>query len=91
MVRAVRQWKVGPTTEEGVMVGPLQNEIQYNKVKILFEKAQRERYVVTFGGEVEDKHGFFLEPTVIDNPSPECALATEEQFVSIPDSSERPH
>jgi acyl-CoA reductase-like NAD-dependent aldehyde dehydrogenase len=33
----VKAWKVGPAFEEGVMLGPVQNEIQYNNVRGFFE------------------------------------------------------
>lgn len=84
MAKAVQKWKVGAGTEEGSMVGPIQNEMQYNKVRNLFEDAKQNGYHARFGGEVKDTKGFFLEPTIIDNP-PKCSkLVTEEQFVSCP-------
>ena len=87
MAKAVQKWKVGAGTEEGSMVGPIQNEMQYNKVRNLFEDAKQNGYHARFGGEVKDTKGFFLEPTIIDNP-PKCSkLVTEEQFVSCPEDA----
>ena len=81
MTKAIKKWKVGPGSEEGVMVGPLQNELQYNKVKGLFEDAKKSGYAVAFGGEVKESNGFFLDPTVIDNPPEDSKLVVDEQFV----------
>lgn len=82
MAQAVHKWKVGAGTEEGAMVGPMQNEMQYRKVRDLFEDAKEKGYTAKFGGEVKDAKGFFLEPTIIDNPPSDSKLVTEEQFVS---------
>ncbi|EXJ87184.1 hypothetical protein A1O3_04143 [Capronia epimyces CBS 606.96] len=92
MARAVNKWKVGAGTEAGAMVGPMQNEMQYKKVRGLFEEAKQKGYAAKFGGDVKDTKGFFLEPTIIDNPPPDSTLVTEEQFgpivPAIPWSSE---
>lgn len=84
MAKAVQKWKVGAGTEEGSMVGPIQNEMQYNKVRGLFEDAKKNGHRARFGGEVKESRGLFLEPTIIDNPPRNSRLVTEEQFVSYP-------
>lgn len=81
MARAVHKWKVGMGTEDGAIFGPVQNEMQYRKVRRLFEEVKQKGYVAKVGGEVKETKGFFLEPTIIDNPPPSSPLVTEEQFV----------
>ncbi|KAK5459695.1 hypothetical protein LTS15_003824 [Exophiala xenobiotica] len=92
MARAVHKWKVGMGTEDGAIFGPIQNEMQYQKVRRLFEEVKQKGYVAKVGGEVKETKGFFLEPTIIDNPPPSSPLVTEEQFgpivPAIPWSSE---
>ncbi|EXJ66789.1 uncharacterized protein A1O5_09984 [Cladophialophora psammophila CBS 110553] len=83
MARAVHKWKVGAGTEDGVMVGPMQNEMQYKKVRGLFEEAKQKGYAAWFGGEVRDTKGLFLDPTIINNPPPNSTLVMEEQFGPI--------
>jgi hypothetical protein len=71
-------------TEDGAILGPVQNEMQYRKVRRLFEEVRQNGYVAKVGGEVTETKGFFLKPTIIDNPPPSSSLVTEEQFVRTP-------
>ena len=89
MAHAVHRWKVGLGTDDGAMVGPIQNEMQYKKVRGLFEDAKQKGYAAKFGGEVKETKGFFLEPTIIDNPPSDSTLVMEEQFVSFRTFSEK--
>lgn len=82
IAKAVVKFKVGAGTEEGAMVGPVQNEMQYKKVRHLFEDAKENGYKAKFGGDVKEAKGFFLEPTMIDNPPSDSLLVKDEQFVS---------
>jgi acyl-CoA reductase-like NAD-dependent aldehyde dehydrogenase len=36
MVEVTKSFKVGDGTEEGVFLGPIQNKMQYEKVKVRF-------------------------------------------------------
>lgn len=79
---ARKMMKVGGD-EPGVMMGPLQNRMQYEKVKELVGEAQSlgSRFVL---GEpdISSTKGFFIQPTIIDNPPTNSRLMQEEQFVS---------
>ncbi|KAH8701506.1 aldehyde dehydrogenase-like protein [Talaromyces proteolyticus] len=83
LAKASLKFKMGPGSEDGVLMGPVQNEMQYHKVKSLFQEARTNSYKVTVGGQVKDDTGFFLEATVIDNPPADSKLVTEEQFGPI--------
>lgn len=82
LAKAAQKFKITPDSEGGGPMGPIQNEVQYKKVRKLFEESRHSGYNVTVGGQVNEHKGFFLEPTIIDNPPPDSKLVTEEQFVS---------
>ncbi|KAJ5192165.1 aldehyde dehydrogenase domain-containing protein [Penicillium cf. viridicatum] len=62
MVDIVKGWKVGAPREDGVILGPLQNEMQYNVVRVC---TWGEQPVV---GDTNGEGGFFLHPAIVDNP-----------------------
>ncbi|MCW2762015.1 MAG: NAD-dependent succinate-semialdehyde dehydrogenase [Marmoricola sp.] len=71
---------VGRGTEDGVTVGPLIDAKQRDKVAELVEDAKsRGASVVTGGSQVGDK-GYFFQPTVLTDVSPDAELFREEIF-----------
>lgn len=73
--------KVGAPTEEGVMLGPIQNEMQYERVKGFFEDAKKNNYKFAVGKpEVDGGKGFFIHPAIIDNPPHDSRHVVEEPF-----------
>lgn len=64
---------------QGTMMGPLQNRMQYEKVKGFLETAKADGRIVA-GGEVEDKPGFFIRPTIVADIDDQSRLVQEEQF-----------
>ncbi|KAL4749324.1 hypothetical protein BDW72DRAFT_214129 [Aspergillus terricola var. indicus] len=81
-VAYARTIQVGPGTQEGVFMGPLQNSMQYEKVKGFFADFTEEQLSLAHpGGEAFDnKPGYFIKPTIIDRPADDSRIATEEQF-----------
>jgi acyl-CoA reductase-like NAD-dependent aldehyde dehydrogenase len=75
--------QVGPGTEEGVFMGPIQNSLQYDKVKTFFSDISKEQVALTNGGVCTDKPGYFIRPAIIDRPNDESRIATEEPFGPI--------
>lgn len=83
MAKSARSFKVGDSNTEGVMIGPVQNEMQYNKVKSIFDDTKACGYkTIGNGAVVKDKKGFFFEPTIVDRPPSTSRIVNEEQFVS---------
>lgn len=76
----VKGWKVGGTTEEGCMLGPVQNEMQYNVVKGFFEDCAANGYDFALGGSFGDERGFVVQPAIVDNPPSNSRIVTEEPF-----------
>jgi acyl-CoA reductase-like NAD-dependent aldehyde dehydrogenase len=71
--------KVGNGLEEGVEFGPLQNKMQYEKVKAIVEDARAQGKVIA-GGEPVAGPGFFIRPTIVSGLPDSARLVCEEQF-----------
>ncbi len=70
---------IGDGLEQGTTMGPLQNKMQFDKVKELIEEA-RDKGKVIAGGEVPDQKGYFIRPTVVRDIGDDARLVKEEQF-----------
>ena len=86
MVNFTKSIKVGESNEDGVLVGPIQNEMQYEKVQQFFQDSKKNGYKFAVGTEeVEKSKGYFIQPTIIDNPPNDSRIITEEPFgISAP-------
>lgn len=68
------------------MLGPVQNEMQYEKVKSFFEDSKKQGYTFAHGQQdVEKTPGFFVNPTIIDNPPATSKIWSEEPFGMFPE------
>jgi acyl-CoA reductase-like NAD-dependent aldehyde dehydrogenase len=70
---------VGDGLMQGTQLGPLQNRMQYEKVKELLNDAKLHGKVIA-GGTVEDKPGYFIRPTIVRDITDGTRLVDEEQF-----------
>jgi acyl-CoA reductase-like NAD-dependent aldehyde dehydrogenase len=70
---------VGNGMDEGVMFGPVQNRMQYEKVKAIIEDARAQGRIVG-GGKPHEGPGFFIHPTVVSGLPDSARLVCEEQF-----------
>lgn len=68
MVEYTKTLKVGDGMNEGVFLGPIQNKIQYYRVQGFFDDVEKQGQKVAVGGKVPDSDGYFITPTIIDNP-----------------------
>ncbi|MGH8185268.1 MAG: aldehyde dehydrogenase family protein, partial [Steroidobacteraceae bacterium] len=86
-VEKLRAVKVGNPLERGVAVGPLINEAAVQRFEAAIEQAKSEGARVLFGGrrlrDGDLAHGYFVEPTVIDNVRRDCSLLAQELFVPL--------
>lgn len=79
--RHARAVRMGPGVEEGVQLGPLQNEMQFGIVRRLLEETRALPGVrVVAGGSVGDGPGYFVQPTVLADLPDDARLVQEEQF-----------
>lgn len=74
---------VGDGAQEKTTIGPVQNSMQYGKVKSLFDQIGKDKWTVAYGGTNPDTKGYFIQPTVIDNPPEKSRIVVEEPFGPI--------
>lgn len=65
--------------KQGAQIGPLQNRMQFEKVKAFLDDARANGTIIA-GGEVEDRPGYFIRPTIVRDISDGTRLVDEEQF-----------
>jgi len=72
--------RVGPGTDERSLIGPVQNRPQYERVKDLIEATRAAGHRFIAGGELPQGPGYFIPPTVVDNPPDDARVVAEEPF-----------
>ena len=85
-VEFVKAMKSGGSTDPEAVLGPSQNSMQYAKLLGLYDDISKQGFKVALGGDpssVKADGGFFLPPTVVDNPPEDSRLVVEEQFGPI--------
>lgn len=81
LVAHARALRVGPGLDEGVTMGPIQNRIQFEKVRDLLARTRAlPGAVVEIGGDVRPGPGFFVEPTIVTGLDDTAELVRDEQF-----------
>lgn len=75
--------KVGDGTEQGTVLGPIQNERQYERVLDLMEDARKNELTLIEGSAVPDNDGYFIPVTIVDNPPEDSRVVQEEAFGPI--------
>ena len=80
--RLARESVVDDGLKPGTQMGPLQNKAQFEKVKGFLEDAKRNGKIVA-GGEVLNRKGYFIQPTIVRDISDDARLVKEEQFAPI--------
>ncbi|WP_424631786.1 aldehyde dehydrogenase family protein [Bradyrhizobium sp. SYSU BS000235] len=68
--------------KQGTQMGPLQNKAQFEKVKGFLEDAKQNGKIVA-GGEVLNRKGYFIRPTIVRDIADDARLVREEQFGPI--------
>ncbi len=72
--------KMGPGMEPGTQMGPLVSDEQFRRVTGFLESGKADgATAVTGGGRFGDR-GYFVEPTVLTNTTPEMKVVREEIF-----------
>jgi acyl-CoA reductase-like NAD-dependent aldehyde dehydrogenase len=80
IVDYARTVKVGNGAENGTMLGPLQNRMQFQKVHDLIASAKKDGLRFLLGGEAPQGPGYFVPVTIIDNPPEDSRVVVEEAF-----------
>ncbi|OYU86972.1 MAG: aldehyde dehydrogenase [Bradyrhizobiaceae bacterium PARB1] len=66
-------------SKQGTKLGPLQNKMQYEKVKGFLDDARKNGNVIA-GGAAMDRPGYFIQPTIVRDIAEGTKLVDEEQF-----------
>ncbi|MBB6284976.1 alpha-ketoglutaric semialdehyde dehydrogenase GucD [Geobacillus subterraneus] len=84
LLAKIKQLKIGNGMEEGVWMGPCASRKQLETVLSYIEKGIEEGATLLCGGrrlvDGELGNGFYIEPTVFENVSPNMTIAREEIF-----------
>lgn len=76
--------KTGGGFEEGVVVGPVQNKMQYALVKDMYSHIDKSGWATALRGNArEGSDGYFIEPTIVDDPPEDSRIVVEEPFGPI--------
>ena len=77
--RLAREAVVDDGMKQGTQMGPLQNKAQFEKVKGFLADARKNGKIVA-GGDVLDRKGYFVQPTIVRDIGDDTRLVREEQF-----------
>jgi acyl-CoA reductase-like NAD-dependent aldehyde dehydrogenase len=84
LVATARSAKMGNGLDPETVLGPVQNHLQYQRLKLAWDEIQRSKATVLFRGDVpEDGKGFFFPLTILDNPPDDASFVTQEIFGPI--------
>lgn len=67
---------------QGAQIGPLQNKMQYEKVKSFLDDARAQGNIIA-GGLLPDRPGYFIRPTIVRDVTDGARIVDEEQFGPI--------
>ena len=76
--------KVGDGMDPTTDLGPIQNRMQYDKLRSLYADTKARGYKVPLGGTIDESlPGNFVSITVVDNPPDDSRVVQEEPFGPI--------
>lgn len=79
LARLANEAVVDDGMSQGATIGPLQNAAQYEKVKHFLRSAERDGRIIA-GGEIMDRAGYFIRPTIVRDVSEGSEIVDDEQF-----------
>ncbi|RIV80926.1 aldehyde dehydrogenase family protein [Aurantiacibacter xanthus] len=80
IAKAAQSFKLGHGRDPETMLGPLVSRQQQSRVLDYIEQGRNCGAEVVTGGGTGGKDGYFVEPTIFANPSPEASIVREEIF-----------
>jgi acyl-CoA reductase-like NAD-dependent aldehyde dehydrogenase len=80
LVNYAKSVTVGDGSKQGTDLGPIQNRMQFDKLKDLITEAKADGCRFLLGGDIPDRTGFFVPVTIIDNPPEDSRVVVEEAF-----------
>jgi acyl-CoA reductase-like NAD-dependent aldehyde dehydrogenase len=85
MVAFIKQFKQGGSDDAEAFFGPIQNKMQYGKLQDMYSEIAKQGWKTALGGAPSDfsGKGYFLPPTIVDNPPENSRIVQEEPFGPI--------
>jgi acyl-CoA reductase-like NAD-dependent aldehyde dehydrogenase len=80
LAERARRVRVGPGTQDGVHIGPIQNQPQFDRVRGLVADALSDGASAAAGGAPLDGPGYFFAPTILTGAREGMRIVDEEQF-----------
>lgn len=80
LIRMAQQTSMGPGDQPGVQLGPVQNRLQFARLKELLADSEANGYRILCGGKTTDRPGYFFPVTLVDNPPDSARIVREEPF-----------
>lgn len=74
---------LGDGADPATQIGPVNNRVQYHRLLDLIADCQVQGHRFACGGSAPPRPGYFLEPTILDNPPEDARIVQEEQFGPI--------
>lgn len=83
LVDYARTVKIGDGFDPASQLGPVQNAVQFDRLKSLLKDIQDNDQRLLLGGELHDGRGYFFPITLVDNPPDDSRVVVEEPFGPI--------
>ena len=80
LAEEARKARVGDGLDPQTQYGPIQNRMQYEKVVGILDDTKRAGARIVAGGEVPERPGYFIPPTIVTDIAENSRLVREEQF-----------
>jgi acyl-CoA reductase-like NAD-dependent aldehyde dehydrogenase len=80
LIAIARAVTVGDGSEQGTVLGPIQNKRQFDRVMALIDDARANNLTLIEGSAVPDNGGYFIPVTIVDNPPEDSRVVQEEAF-----------
>jgi acyl-CoA reductase-like NAD-dependent aldehyde dehydrogenase len=80
MAEVARRAVLGDGLDASTQYGPVSNQMQFDRVKELYDDSVAHGAVTAAGGHALDRPGYFFEPTILAGISDGVRVVDEEQF-----------
>lgn len=81
ILHRIRDWRTGDPLDPANRLGAIVSREQYERILHYIDQGRREGASLVLGGSaIEAQGGYFIEPTIFDNVTPEMTIAREEIF-----------
>jgi acyl-CoA reductase-like NAD-dependent aldehyde dehydrogenase len=80
LVKFAATVKIGPGTQDGVDIGPIQNRAQYDQVRAMVDEAVNAGATVLYQSPVPPGPGLFLPITILTDVTPAMRVVKDEVF-----------